>query len=140
MERRIMYVKLINHVHLLGVNLSLKLYYISSIIFIQITKHICWSIFFLLFILYRSNTKSANRLNYLNYGYTKPGEETIFDKYPVKKIAFVSVAFLIILIGASLGIYFGIESNIPTTMAPMTTTTTRPEPEILSRKVRIISH
>ena len=71
----------------------------------------------------------------MNYGYTKPGEETIFDKkYPVKRIAFVSVPFLIILIGASLGIYFGISSNIPTTMAPMTTTTTRPEPEILSKK------
>ena len=84
MKRRIIFVKLIHHVHFLGGNLLLNLHQIRSkgtickIFRLLILIHTSDKKFMSLFILHRNTTSendgSIKQPNYLNYGYTRPGE------------------------------------------------------------------
>ena len=62
--------------------------------------------------------------NYLNYGYTQPGEKSFFEKFSAKSIAFVSLALVFMVLTGALGIFFGLSS-----------TPSKPENHLLSKLI-----
>ena len=135
MEKRIIFVILLHHVHLLGINLSLNLHWIKSTGTLQFThlhKYITLTLytnFKSLFILHRNNIiemngpiKQPNRVKKVKSGsniatyfliYVEIQAWLYHHYFSVKTIALVSLAIIIVLTGVAFGVFFGLATLEP---------------------------